>query len=635
MKTVFLKLLVVVLVCLYTHGICQQLSLIPEPVQLKRNNGSFVLSGSSVISIPANQAALGKIAGYFNEKIKLATGFSLKTIEGGKGTIEFALNSKADPVTGREGYTLEVTTDQITVRANDPAGVFYAVQTLLQLLPKEVEKAAAAKDVQWQIPSVSIVDYPRFQWRGIMLDVSRNFFTKEYVKEYIDQIARYKFNIFHWHLTDDNGWRIEIKSLPRLTAVGAWRVPRTGTFGSNDAPKPGEKATVGGFYTQADIKEIIQYARDRYVQILPEVDVPGHSMAALAAYPEMSVSKDTSTKVNPGSNFATWHGDGKFEMHIDNTLNPTDENVYKFLDKIFTEIAAIFPFEYIHIGGDECYKGFWEKDPAVQAFMKKNNIRTGEELQSYFTRRLTKMIMDKKKKVIGWDEILEGGLASGAAVMSWRGTKGGIEAAHQKHQVVMSPAPMYYLDMGQGEPSIEPPIYSTARLKETYSHEVIPPGVDSVYILGGQGNLWTEQIPTEAQVEYMTYPRAFALSESLWSPKSKKNWNSFVEKVEEHFARLDNAGINFAPSMYDPIINVRKVKGSNELTVEMSSEVPGVSIHYTFDNTIPNKYSPVYENKALTLPEGADSFRVISLRDGKPAGRLITLKTEELQKRAK
>src|SRR5258708_24421388 len=310
-----------------------------------------------------------------------------------------------------------------------------------------------------------------------MLDVSRHFFPKEYVKEYIDQIARYKFNRFHWHLTDDNGWRIEIKSLPKLTEVGAWRVPRVGTFGRNEAPKPGEAATDGGFYTQEDIKEIVQYAKERFIEILPEVDVPGHSMAAIASYPELSVTKDPNIKVNPGSNFAKW-GNGTFEMFIDNTLNPIDEKVYQFLDKVFGEMAGLFPFEYVHMGGDECYKGYWERDAHVQDFMKKMNIKNGEELQAYFNKRVYKMLSDKNKKLIGWDEILEGGIAPGAAVMSWRGSKGGIEASRLKHTVVMSPAPMYYLDMGQGEPSVEPPLYNIARLQALYSFNILRQGID-------------------------------------------------------------------------------------------------------------------------------------------------------------
>jgi hexosaminidase len=632
MKRPIAGLICLLIVCINTHIFSQSISIIPEPTELKKGQGVFVVNNGTPI-VASRQAEVSKVASYLADRIKPATGYTSKTAESGSQGIQLALNNKADAKLGQEGYTLDVSPSGVSIKANTAAGLFYGVQTFLQLLPKEIESKSVVNSVKWEIPAVSITDAPRFGYRGVMLDVSRHFFPKEYVKNYIDQLARYKFNRFHWHLTDDNGWRVEIKSLPKLTSVGAWRVPRVGGFGTNEPPKPGEKPTDGGFYTQDDIKEIVQYAKDRFIEILPEIDVPGHSMAALAAYPELCVTKDTTIKVNPGSNFSTWHGNGKFTMHIDNTLNPTDEKVYEFLDKVFTEVAQLFPYEYIHIGGDECYKGFWERDAKVQAFMKKNSIKNGEELQGYFTNRVAKIVTSKNKKVIGWDEILEGELPAGTAVMSWRGTKGGIEAAHRKHPVVMSPAPMYYLDMAQGERTIEPPIYDIARLATVYQHEVIPQGVDSTYILGGQGNLWTEQIPTTHQVEYMTYPRALALSESFWSPRSKKNWTNFVSKVEQHFERFDNANINYAPSMYDPIIKFKRVNG--KIQIELASEVPGVTVHYTYDNTIPNKYSPAATNEPIVLPDGADSFRVTSYREGKPIGRLISFRTEDLEKRVK
>jgi hexosaminidase len=283
------------------------------------------------------------------------------------------------------------------------------------------------------------------------------------------------------------------------------------------------------------------------------------------------------------------------------------------------------------MGGDECYKGYWERDPGVQAFMKKNKIKNAEELQSYFVKRVGKIIESKKKKMIGWDEILEGGIAPGAAVMSWRGVKGGIEASHLKHHVVMSPAPQYYIDMVQGEASIEPPVYSVARLIDTYSFNILPPEIDSTYVLGGQANLWTEQVPTEAHAEYMTYPRAFAVAETMWSPKSKKQWEDFVTRVEHHFARFDAAGINYAPSIYDPIIKVKRHE-SGELAIDLVSEAQNVDIYYTVDNTIPNQYSPKY-NGTIAFPNGADMLRVITYRDKNPLGRLISLPTSELEKR--
>jgi hexosaminidase len=287
-----------------------------------------------------------------------------------------------------------------------------------------------------------------------MLDVSRNFFPKEDVEKFIDQIARFKFNTFHWHLTDDNGWRIEIKSMPKLTEVGAWRVACSGYFGERDDPKPGESATVGGFYTQEDIREIVKYAQERFITIVPEVDVPGHSMAAIASYPELCCTKNPDIKVNPGTEFSELYGNGKFKMLIDNTLNPSDEKVYEFLDKVFTEMAQLFPGQYIHVSGDECYKGYWEADAGCQALMKKLGISKVEQLLGYFVNRVEIILHSKGKKLIGWDEILEGGISPDATVMGWRGINGGVEAAKLGHYVVMTPTAFAYLDYQQGEETI-------------------------------------------------------------------------------------------------------------------------------------------------------------------------------------
>jgi hexosaminidase len=613
--------------------IAQDIFVIPAPVKLQRGNGYFKVNNLTSIVVAPNQADVYKVGVYLTSKIQPSTGYSLKIIEYVQSGIQLVLNSKPEIRIGKEGYTIDITTDNVFIRANTAAGLFYGVQTLIQLFPAEIE-SKTVQQVNWQLPVATILDYPRFAWRGIMLDVSRHFFTKEYVKEYLDQIARYKYNIFHWHLTDDNGWRIEIKSLPKLTEVGSWRVPRTGTFGSNAAPKIDEAATDGGFYTQEDIREIIKYANDRFIQVLPEIDVPGHSMAAIAAYPELSVTKDPNTKVNPGSNFSKWFGPEKFEMYIDNTLNPTDEKVYRFLDKVFTEVAALFPFEYIHMGGDECYKGYWEKDANVQEFMKKMNLKDGQELQGYFNKRVNRILSEKRKKLIGWDEILEGGIAPEATVMSWRGTKGGIEATHKRHHVVMSPAPIYYLDMHQGDRSIEPPpTYAQARLKDVYTFDILPTGIDSIFVLGGQGNLWTEQIPTGLHAEYMTFPRAFAIAETLWSPKLHNDWDNFVGRVESHFDRFDKSGLNYSKSMYDPIIGVKKNE-AGLLEISMSTEVNGLVIYYTIDNSIPNQYFSKY-TEPIIFPEDVDLLRVITYQNEKPMGRLISIKTEELEKRIK
>ncbi len=604
------------------------LNLIPQPVELKLEKGSYTLTKST--SLGYNKPESREIAEMLVEKINLATGFKLKAAVGNKSAIQLNLNSTPDPQLGNEGYLLVSTSKGILISANQPAGLFYGVQTLLQLLPVEIESKDAVSQ-KWTVPAVTIKDYPRFAWRGLMLDVSRNFFTKEEVKQYIDEMVRFKFNTFHWHLTDDEGWRIEIKSLPKLTEVGAWRVPRAGHFGDRDFPKPGEAATVGGFYTQDDIREIVQYAKARNVTIVPEIDVPGHSMAAIASYPELSCKKDTSTSVSPGSKFSEWYGNGTFKMNVENALNPSDENVYVFLDKVFTEVAALFPGQYIHVGGDECYKGYWKEDEGCQKLMKELGIRHVEDLQGYFMHRVEAILKKNGKKLIGWDEILEGGIAPEATVMSWRGIKGGIEAAQMGHDVVISPTTFAYLDYTQGERTVDPPIYASLRLKKCYSFEPVPDGVDAKYILGGQGNLWTEQVPTLRYAYYMTYPRAWALSEVYWSPKESKNWDSFIQRVEKQFDRSDVAETNYSKAIYDPIITMSRRDGKLLLTME--SEAPNIDIYYTINDVMPDKFTSLYTQPA-ELPEGPITLRVVSYRDGKPIGHLITLKRDELERRA-
>jgi len=565
------------------------------------------------------------------QKLNTSTGFGLKAVQGNKGSIQLNLNSTPDQKLGKEGYTLISTTKGVVISANQPAGLFYGMQTLLQLLPKEIENKEVV-NIKWTIPSVDITDYPRFAWRGLMFDVSRHFFTKEDVMKYIDEMARWKFNTFHWHLTDDEGWRIEIKSLPKLTEVGAWRVQRYGHFGDREFPKPGEKTTEGGFYTQDDIREVIQYAKERNITIVPEIDVPGHSMAAIASYPELSCKKDTSTRVSPGSPFSEWYGNGTFKMNIENALNPSDENVYVFLDKVFTEVAALFPGQYIHVGGDECYKGYWAADEGCQALMKKLGIRHVEDLQGYFMNRVEAILKSKGKKLIGWDEILDGGISPEATVMSWRGIKGGIEAARLGHDVVMTPTTFAYLDYVQGERTVDPPIYASLRLQKTYSFEPVPDGVDAKYILGGQGNLWTEQVPTLRYAQYMTFPRAWALAEVYWSPKESKNWDNFIKRVENQFDRSDLAEINYSKAIYDPIISTHLLKDLN-LVVTMETEAPGLEIYYTIDDAMPDKYTSKY-SQPFQLPKGPVTLRVVAYRDGKLVGHLITIKRDELEKRA-
>nr|MCU0404297.1 family 20 glycosylhydrolase [Chitinophagaceae bacterium] len=538
-------------------------------------------------------------------------------------TISLSLLSGQEKLANDEGYTLKVSPTAVAISANTGAGLFYGVQSFLQMIPVKITGNVAA------IPACTIADYPRFGWRGLMLDVSRHFFTVDEVKKYIDLMAQYKLNVFHWHLTDDQGWRIEIKSYPKLTEVGGCRVVRYGTFGERIPPKPGEAATDCNFYTQEQIKDIVAYAKARYVTIVPEIDVPGHSLAAIAAYPELCITKEQQM-VSPGHKFSEWYGDGKFKMLLDNTLNPIDEKVYAFLDKVFGEVASLFPGTYIHAGGDEAYHGYWEKSPEVQSFMKKNGIKDMHGMQSYFMKRVAAIIESKGKKMIGWDEILDGGLAEGAAVMSWRGMKGGIAAAKQGHPVVMSPTTHAYLDYMQADEYWEPRVYAKLSLKTCYEFDPLPAEVDAKWILGGQANLWTEKVPNFRHATYMTYPRSWAIAEAVWSQPSKKNWDDFTRRVDHHFERAEQSGINISKALYDPV--VKTLAKGNDTLLYISCEYPQAVIHYTLDGSHPDAYASVYSGP-VNLPLGPVTLRATTYLDGKPLGRLLVLSRQELLKR--
>jgi hexosaminidase len=617
-----------------------EIAIIPQPVTVIENTGHFILPKNVVIEA-GNQPEMKQVIAFLKTRLSVPTGISviIKSVAP-SATIKLILNKKTDAVIGKEGYHLLITPKNIVINANEPAGLFYGVQTLVQLFPKEIESAVFVKpaspvgrNIKWEAPCVSITDYPRFGWRGLMFDVARHFFTKEDVEQYIDQMVRYKYNLLHLHLTDDEGWRIEIKGLPKLTEVGAWNVKKVGYFGTFTPPAPDAPRNYGGFYTQDDIKEIVKYAKERFVNILPEIDVPGHSLAAIVSYPELSCTPSADKyHVRSGEEIMDWsHGAPPIAL-IDNTLCPANEKVYDFLDKVLTQVAQLFPFEYIHMGGDECPKNFWEKSDAIKALMQKEGLKNMEEVQSYFEKRLEKIVESKGKKFMGWDEILEGGLAPNAVVMSWRGIAGGIQAAKMGHDVVMSPTTFAYIDYMQGDPAIEPHIYATLRLKKAYEFEPVPDGVDPKFIKGGQANLWTEQVYNMRHAEYMTWPRAFAISESLWSPKGSKNWNNFVSRVEKHFARFDIAQIKYAPSMYDPIINA-SAGPDKKLIVELSTEINGLDIYYTFDNSFPDNFYPKY-TEPLIVPDDAVQLKLITYRNGKPIGRMITVPVEELRSKA-
>ena len=630
------RLVLVIAICLsgyFSQSQTANIAIIPEPVQIVKNQGVFVLPAHVLVNASASNG-LQQVTNVLKQKLKV-TGTSVEIANKiSSPTISLTLNTKTDNVIGKEGYRLIVTPKTVIIKANEAAGLFYGLQTLFQLFPKEIESTTVVKNKKWSLPCVEITDYPRFGWRGLMFDVTRHFFTKDDVKHYIDDMVRYKFNLLHLHLTDDEGWRIEIKSLPQLTKVGAWRVNKVGYFGTFSPPSPDEPKDYGGFYTHEDLKEIIAYAKDRFVDILPEIDVPGHSLAAIVSYPELSCTPEANTyRVRSGEQIMDWsHGAPPIAL-VDNTLCPANEKVYEFLDKVITEVAQIFPFEYIHMGGDEAPHNYWEKNEQIRELMKREGLTTIEQVQNYFTKKTDSIVRSKGKKFIGWDEILEGGgVPATAAVMSWRGMKGGIEAAKSGHEVVMSPTDFAYIDYMQGDVAMEPRIYASLSLSKTYQFEPLPNGVNAKYIKGGQANLWTEQVYNMRHAEYMTYPRALAIAESVWSPQAKKEWKNFFNKVESHFERLDEAEIKYAPSVYEPKFTLSR-NNQGLLQIAMETEAPDVTIHYTFDNSFPDYFYPVYK-QALTPPKDALMLRVVSYRGKKQMGRMISVPISDLEQRA-
>jgi hexosaminidase len=590
--------------------------IIPEPVSVTEKTGHFTLSVGTGLAIEGDSLA-GPAAWFIEYLFELDSIKIRQSKEGKRIVLHINTSAESNNALGREGYTISITPAVVRISANSPAGIFYGMQTLLQLLPADMPSGRGG-----EIPCADITDYPRFAWRGLMLDVSRHFFTKPEVERYIDEMVRYKYNTLHLHLSDDQGWRLEIKSLPQLTQHGAWRVSRTGHWGEFLPPLADEQTPYGGFYTQDDMREIIRYAADRFVSILPEIDIPAHSLALISSYPNLSCTQ-LPYPVNPGS---------RGPVRADNALCVGNDSVFETLDKIFTEVAALFPNPYIHVGGDEAYKGFWADCPKCKRRMQEEHLNSVDELQSYFVKRIETILKSKGKKLIGWDEILEGGLAPEATVMSWRGMSGGVAAARMGHAVVMTPWDFTYLDLYQGESAAEPPTYGLCRLKDSYTYDPVPDSVDEKLILGGQGNLWTESVPNFRQVEYMTWPRGLALAEVYWSPKSARNWDKFTAKMENEFVRMDHANIKYARSSFNAILTPKRVQGS-DFTVAMSTEVNGLDIYYSFDMTNPDAFYPKYDGTPVKFPMGATQINVITYRDGQPVGMQVSVKKEDLTHR--
>ncbi len=512
-----------------------EVKVIPEPASVINKEGTFIFTPETKIQVNQAGEQFMKIASFLTNHVDKFYGIK-STVTQSEEPSKRSVYLKLDPESGlvKEAYNLTVTPKGVTIVASAPNGLFYGIQTLIQLMPPTQKKLT-----QVVLPAVEIKDSPRFAWRGLHLDVGRHFMPKEFILKYLDYMSMHKFNTFHWHLTEDQGWRIEIKKYPKLTEVGSIR--KETLIGHGRDPKEYDGTPYGGFYTQEDVKEIVAYAADRYITVVPEIEMPGHSLAALASYPELGCTG------GPYEVATRW---GVF----DDVYCPGKESTFNFLEDVLSEIIPLFPSQYIHIGGDECPKTRWEKCPLCQKRMKEEGLKTEHELQSYFVQRIEKFLNSKGKKLIGWDEILEGGLAPNAAVMSWRGEEGGIAAAKQHHYVVMTPGKYCYLDHYQADPKTQPlAIGGFLPLEQVYSYDPVPASLtkeESSYIMGVQGNVWTEYMKTPEYVEYMVYPRAAALAEVAWSPKESKNYADFKNRLRDEIKRYDVYGINYCKAEF-------------------------------------------------------------------------------------
>ncbi|MDR3141051.1 MAG: family 20 glycosylhydrolase [Tannerellaceae bacterium] len=591
----------------------QGVHVIPAPLSLVQNEGVFTLDKNTAIYASTPEAKT--IAGYFAARMSPATGyrFSIGEKEVSEG-VSLVIDNLPD--VNDEGYTLDITPGLVAIKARTPAGIFYGMQSFLQLLPAEIESPSLVKDVAWTAPAVSIKDEPRFGYRGIMIDPCRHFMPAEEIKKLLDVLSLFKINRMHWHLTDDQGWRIEIKQYPRLTEIGSKRIE-------------GEGHEYGGYYTQDEIKEIVQYAAERFITIIPEIELPGHEMAAISAYPELSC------KGEEGTPRIIWGVE-------DIVLCAGKENVFEFLENVFKEVVALFPSEYIHIGGDECPKKSWKECPLCQQRIKEEGL-TGdkehsaeERLQSYFVQRMEKVLAGYGKKIIGWDEILEGGLAPTATVMSWRGEQGGIAAARMNHDVIMTPQnDGMYLDRYEGDAKIEPvTIGGFASLEKVYNYNPAPEEVVALgkekHILGVQCNAWSEYMYTNELMEYRTFPRILALAETSWTPLDRKDYDDFERCLDNALVRLDARHINYyIPQPEQPSGSCNFVAFTDKASLAFKSVRP-VKMVYTTDGSEPGPESTEYTSPIEFTESGTLKIRS-ALSSGKMSKtRVITVEKQAL-----
>ena len=580
---------------------------IPMPNSLTAASGSYVLPGETAVSLPEEENAQ-KVFRYLEDALQ-NTPIALKAVP--QGT-EADIRLATDSTLADEAYRLEADREGVCITSNaSGAGWFYGVQTLLQLLPPDIYDTTQTFAGRLEIPAVHIEDAPRFPHRGAMMDVGRNFLPKEEVLKFIDLMASYKMNVFHFHLTDDQGWRIEIKKYPRLTEVGSHR-PRT-QIGHSDYyyPRRYDNKEQRGYYTQDEIREIVRYAADRFITVVPEIEMPGHASAALASYPELSCGLGKTYVVRD-----------YFDV-FDEVYCPK-ENTFRFLEDVLTEVMDLFPSHYIHIGGDECPKKAWKKCAHCQALMKREGLPDEEALQSWFIHRIEQFVNSRGRDIIGWDEILQGGLAPNATVMSWRGEEGGIEAARQKHRVIMTPGVRCYFDFYQSVPEEEPmAMRGFLPLDTVYAYDPLPAALtpeEQAYIIGTQANIWGEYIQTPEHFEYMAFPRLLAMAEVQWTQPGQKDFDDFARRLDKEFRRLDLRGVNACRNFYEVDASGTWDESDGSYKVNLHTFCPDAEIRYALNDSVVTATSPLYESP-IALTEDAVVYAA-AYRDGKPLGQV-------------
>lgn len=583
--------------CCHTpKEIVNEYNIIPLPNQLLPKEGRFKLTDKVSVVTADCTPEVQTIADSLITQIQKISGITLQSSKQAHSDLPSIRLLTAEGMSN-EGYKLSITPNEIVLTASQPNGFYYGIQTIYQLLPPAIYGKELVKQQDWSLPAVEIEDAPCFPYRGLMLDVCRHFSSIDYIYKFIDMLAMHKMNTFHWHLTDDQGWRIEIKKYPKLTEVGSKRKETLVDFYYVNWPQIFDGKEHGGYYTQEQIKDVVSYAASKYITVIPEIEMPGHAIAALASYPELSCTPDTTYDVT-----GTW---GIFKQ-----VYCPKEETFQFLEGVLDEVIELFPSSYIHIGGDECPKNAWTYCAHCQSLIKQLALKDDttpntvdgkkhtkeEKLQSYFITRMEKYLNSKGRNIIGWDEILEGGLAPNATVMSWRGVQGGLNAAKAGHDAIMTPSPYAYLDQYQEEPEIAPTTiggYNT--LKKTYSYNPIPEDADETlkeHIIGIQGNIWTEYMQNDERRDYQAFPRAIALAETGWTWTANKNWKSFCQRMVEDFERMDALNVKACRSFFDAYINTRVY--SDTLKVVLESFYPNAKIRYTLDGSTPTAKSPLY-----------------------------------------